>query len=775
MIYIRVSLSSVVNHQSARGVVSFVVFIMFGSIHSNDHVDNDFQARIDQLALTGRPIDRRTMDELGEQVQVRLGLRAGKPEVLRGFVQQLIDSSQQLQHPQQQYPVSSVRPDPTGRSPIRSHNSPARQDGDDDAISVHRADMNEKMSRTAAEIREPLEQCENRVPQSLVPTDHSPRRPLASRTNAPTPNRAPHDDAKASTEPCAAPVFRLPGVTTTSPPHSSLDSVPEPPTTPSSSTRSGVASSNQSDDDSFSSAANPVSHRRGLRDGDEDNEPHQEPLTHERLEQHPRRPEQVEHFSVGTALIQVKRLRDVVEGRVTKYESCDYQEKVFNENSLEAALVTPFDHFPSEFRWEALQTCVQAHDVLWLSSTVFVSTGNFDVEDRDESLHDCSIEFKTWNDHIIGLKLYVYSLSAFLTGERGEPSVLPFQFLQHVTALLPVGYFSSIHLTYLEDGENPRGCPIASILQFFSIVPNGGTHEAAEPKCFTRYVLEGNGTITVEGLQAILSHQFHPSVRLAFEAFPFTDVSVPIIEMLKDAPHLRSVEFPNQLVGEYDDSLQDLPVAFSVRSSNNLTIHTSHWSWEYPGDTASLLVTIAALHDLEDISISCDITYNNVYTVDNLHQLGRCVGPFLDGRLKSKSVRVQLIGDLGLLHKIKEGVAALTVPCKSNDLTMFNVRLSPYLNILTLKGEPEQNVGDVQQWDAEIFPSLVLNYCGKQLMQPLADRILSSAIQSINTGLVYHKTTGHKPVNMNVANAGLIFAVMRIKAGENPDVEGDHL
>jgi hypothetical protein len=340
-------------------------------------------------------------------------------------------------------------------------------------------------------------------------------------------------------------------------------------------------------------------------------------------------------------------------------------------------------------------------------------------------------------------------------------------FLQHVTALLPVHYFGSIHLTYLGYGEDPPGCPLAAILEFLSIVPNGGAQQAAEPNRYTRYILEVYRTITVEALAAILAHPFHTSVKLAFELSPFTDDNVPFIEMLKDATHLCSVEFPEQLLGELDELISPddaLPVEYSVRLSNGLTICTPHHVWSSRSDSACGLLSIATMHDVEDIRITCG------NTEQELRVLGYHIRPFLDGRLKTKKLRIKLIGKPRSLQEIKEWAAALKVSCESKDLTTFNVRLVPYAQYDSLP----QNLDGVQQWDAEIFPSLVLNYYGEKLTQPLDDQELLLAIQLINEGFVYRQVTGHKPHDKSMANAGLIYSLMRIKAGETQDVGGGH-
>jgi hypothetical protein len=141
----------------------------------------------------------------------------------------------------------------------------------------------------------------------------------------------------------------------------------------------------------------------------------------------------------------------------------------------------------------------------------------------------------------------------------------------------------------------------------------------------------------------------------------------------------------------------------------------------------------------------------------------QCVSPFFNGCLKAKSLRVHLFSDSGAPlteSQVKEWAHSLGAPCTSKDLTVFNVWFYP------VDDDQPQNLGGMKEWDAQIFPSLVLNYCGENLLRPLDEGLLHNAIQSINQGTIYHKTTRHKAFDMRMANAGLIYAMLRIKAGK---------
>jgi hypothetical protein len=649
---------------------------MIGSIHSEDRADNEFQARIDQLASAGRPVDRQTMVDLAEEVRIRLGLRPDEPEVLIAIVQQLIDLSQQ----QQRDTMQSVRPDST-QIPSDSFSLPGAQ-----------------LIDQPAAVRPWIPDVDPGA--TVFPTlGMPPQQPFA---NAPTPNRRP-----------------------------SLASVTEPPS---------PSLSFDSREKAFVDAK--WAHL-------------------------------LQQDSSGAMLLErVERLRHEARSDIEAEEDLILMTP---KSVLEAQFASESDSFPREFRWEALQSCYRdrdtpffgeitdaraAIDVLWLSPTIFVSTLWFYSPNCD--LNDCRITFaRQEEDGEKEFQFFLYSLPSFVRGEPGELSHWPFQFFRHVTELLPVGYFTSIYLDLLYDqkSETTPPCEIAYMLEFLNIVPNGATQTL---------VLGGDHTITVEDLRTILAHRFHPCVMLQFDRNPFINDSVPLIEMLTEVTHLRSIQIPKQSFGGQHRLEAAAPIELSIRS-NDLTMCARDCFTNEAGDRGapSLLGAIAAIHNVDDICIKC---YESEMA-DQQRALGQCIRPFLDGSLKTKSLRVQLIGEPDSFQEIKEWAAALNVPCKSKDLTTFNVRFSPFD---TYEDELPRNLDGVQQWDAEIFPSLVLNYCSEKLTQQLDDLKFLLAIQSINEGFVYRQVTGHKPHDKSMANASLIYSLLKIKAGETQNVGGGH-
>jgi hypothetical protein len=460
------------------------------------------------------------------------------------------------------------------------------------------------------------------------------------------------------------------------------------------------------------------------------------------------------------------RLQEALER--SRFHAVDPRDLSIPGRFTEAELVAPNAVFPSAFRWEALQSCYRDHspdahgkfDVLWLSPTVFICSLEFEYYIGQDIVfvpRDCMVVLVLKEGNAEKkLKFKAYTLSSLFPGESDESSLLPFQFLQHVTEFLPANYFSEIGLLR----ESRDRCPIGHMLQFLSVVPNDDFNCATSAGGGTHFVLNCSGgfRFTEDELQAVLSHPFHPSVKLGFGSHLF-DESVPMIEMLKQATYLRSIEIPEQLYGPVlnQSYLEGPRVNFSVRASN-LTMHgTSYLN----GDNLapSPLGIIATIHDVDDVCLRgkpCGTAAHQLV-------LECCIRAIVDGSLKSKSLRVHLIGDEGVrLHEseIKEWAAALSVSCQSKELQKFNVCFYPAPN------HRPRKLDKVKQWDAEIVPSLVLNYCGEKLTRPLEGKILPVSIKSINQGMVYHKTTGHDPFDMRIANAGLIYALLRAKAGE---------
>jgi hypothetical protein len=59
------------------------------------------------------------------------------------------------------------------------------------------------------------------------------------------------------------------------------------------------------------------------------------------------------------------------------------------------------------------------------------------------------------------------------------------------------------------------------------------------------------------------------------------------------------------------------------------------------------------------------------------------------------------------------------------------------------------------------MPTLIANSYRASLQKPLREGTLSLAVKAINMGVPYQKTMERAPYNMAIANAGLIFQLVR--------------
>jgi hypothetical protein len=67
----------------------------------------------------------------------------------------------------------------------------------------------------------------------------------------------------------------------------------------------------------------------------------------------------------------------------------------------------------------------------------------------------------------------------------------------------------------------------------------------------------------------------------------------------------------------------------------------------------------------------------------------------------------------------------------------------------------------IKRWDEVVVPALVLNFYRNVTSSPMVSGIIPLAVQSVNTGNLYQKTTNHIPYDMRIANSGLIFEMVR--------------
>jgi hypothetical protein len=496
------------------------------------------------------------------------------------------------------------------------------------------------------------------------------------------------------------------------------------------------------------------------------------------------------------------RLRDALEGGIWEVPDvhglCDTSKKTLS-TMKEAEFVSSNGAFPHEFRWETFKRFWPLHfghnpsylilsrrnpgkpdykkrvipgcpilniekeeiHVLWLSPFVFVSSIKIHENDGVSCFHDYKVQFGEGSRTGAALKYkrrcFLYSLSFFVHGELNEPCLRMFQFLQHLTALLPADYFDAI--TLKRNCRHPQRCPIGHFAQFLSVVPRGVTQV---PAGFTSVILVGNGTITENELRVVLSYPFHPTVRLEFDTNRVSHCETPrnqpfdasvsfrvMLDLLRQARHLRSVELPLRW-----DKTQNTE---SLQISAKITVQAFNLMIRVQGRVPSQwLHSIATIFDVEHIHLGFPGSYDS----RSEHWLQKWLSPvmhaFLDGSLATNSFQVRLPW-----NAVMNPLNVVPVPCKSKTLRFFDIH----------------NVRRVPRWDCAIFPSLVVNYWRIRLTQPLGKNVLPFAIAAVNQGIIYRKTTDHAPYDMDSANAGLIFALLNTCTSiwQRPSCDGAEL
>jgi hypothetical protein len=127
-----------------------------------------------------------------------------------------------------------------------------------------------------------------------------------------------------------------------------------------------------------------------------------------------------------------------------------------------------------------------------------------------------------------------------------------------------------------------------------------------------------------------------------------------------------------------------------------------------------------------------------------------CVEPFL----QEDSVLERF--DIELPTFIDSSSNTIT-KCHSRALCFFDASLSSY-------GRGKRTSAHLESWDRGLFPCLCLNYCCKHVTQRVCGGAIPHAINAVNAGNVYSKTTRQKPFDMRTANAGLIFRILKSEA-----------
>jgi hypothetical protein len=447
--------------------------------------------------------------------------------------------------------------------------------------------------------------------------------------------------------------------------------------------------------------------------------------------------------------------------------------------------------FPDEFRWDAFQESCDSHlhaiildvvpavdatttgdrtfcslswqplldfsekgiNILWLSSTIFISPMLI-LPDNDTALHEYMVGFR---DRInrSSTQYFVYSLSAFQGGEVREPSLLPWLFFAHLPATLQVDYFSDLWLHRVTNKLHL--CPVDCIIHFLSIMSNSDLRHVTTNEKVTIFRLS-NCYINADEIGVILSHKFHPTVKLEIDGTGVdATVSLDImVDCLKNVPHLRAIELPQHLLraGTAEDSarIEEITIKFPCLS---VTMGYGHVS-------PQALLKISRIHPANEIIASLDWEFLEKNQQRPAKAVGSFLRPLLDGQLTSETLRGTFVRERGkdYSNRVSDLVASEMISCESKSLCFFTLTE----RIRNESGDDIWNFDRIKHWDQVIFPTVVLNYFRKRASHPLDLRVLPMAIGAVNHGNIYRKATDHVPYDMSIANAGVIFRCVKTQS-----------
>jgi hypothetical protein len=406
-------------------------------------------------------------------------------------------------------------------------------------------------------------------------------------------------------------------------------------------------------------------------------------------------------------------------------------------------------------------------DVLWLSPDIFVTA--FDLTAHSEDYVLGSIYFVklcTHQDASNLICLYFYSTSIFETG-RLDVSDVPLKFLQKITEPLPPDFFSFVHLYRDADaGDGRDQFPSSYFTRFFFMIQNEmHATSGCTDRRDKRVDLLLPPDLDEEELELILEHPFHPAMSLIFDKDSPFDESLSIDDanlLLRHSPYVRSVHIPSVLV-DYHPRQESFAISESLRCVvlplfGDMNVDRM------------LLDSLSLNRHIEQLELRL---HSRLIDREDLRMIGHlfqrifndqcCITTLLiDFVLFSPSIDHQAFA-----KKFLKKARLDKLPTLGN-LSFFNVSFGH-----TDEGERRQdpsmvslprvtkNLQRITKWDHSIAPHLLLNYYRENMGKALTSGLVSLAVQAINLGAVYCKTTHHQPRIMKIANAGLIFGILR--------------
>jgi hypothetical protein len=486
------------------------------------------------------------------------------------------------------------------------------------------------------------------------------------------------------------------------------------------------------------------------------------------------------------------RLRDALVNR--RLLPRDAQERASLSKMREAEFVRGDGAFPNGFRWEEFEGCfsnkqssfgllapainperraanilysrairrlagkpvtdMQAKniDVLWLSSTIFVSSLSFDIggdeygyQFRVASSYTVKFYDIDCEGRDVDYEVKAYSLAEFEGDDNVAPSPLPLEFLCHLAALLPLENFWKIELSQYGRDDISVDC----LLQFIAIIPPD-VPDASDSEF--RLQLTILCAISKEGLRQILSHQFHPAIQLAIDTFNESVLLSEFLGLFREPRQLRAIEVPFTLVEPPLDRNSSCPIFIdgALFKSSNITMSIPS---RFPFRVMSHEAPSQVAEAVDANNVNVVLSLFRVWSSECETYFRSCVLPFLNGSSCLERLTIT-VHSHWLPAAGTEWVLNSVNSCQSRELCFFDVLFtaSPGMNIF------------VQQWDKVLFPRVGLNYFRKHLSQPLRSGVIPLAIKAVNDGNICRMITGCTPFDMDTSNAGLIFQLLKAEA-----------
>jgi hypothetical protein len=378
----------------------------------------------------------------------------------------------------------------------------------------------------------------------------------------------------------------------------------------------------------------------------------------------------------------------------------------------------------------------QKFDVLWLSTKIFISTLEFVKDDKVLSDFRVSAAGGELDEFF---HFFAYRLSSFEDDVSDQPSSVVFEFLRTLASTLPATYFKQLHLVW----NSRERVPSDFLSQFLAIIPHDARLTSIKGEEWTRIILRGD--INCDDVRLALSHPFHPTTELSLKSTTF-DESVSLGDFfmrLRKSSYLRAIELPSDLI-EANDSGDSL-------SFNELIFKSSRQTIRYTGQVScAMLRTISTFLLVNDLVV-------DFHRVTDLSMIRKS---YFDSCFHGISTLERLVFCLPLWDR--EQTEAVT-KALSETVSSFGPTSLCFFNFLC-DGEP---VSRVKRLDEALFPSIALNWYHKLVRKQLESNLIPLAVKAVNNGSVYQKTTDHVPFDMSIANAGVIFRMVR-EESKNP-------